>query len=181
MAGFPQDILNLNEFMPSDYGFIAWTFDPVNASGAGELSSPGTLALASVVLRSSATVSNIVAFVDAAGASLTANECFMGIYDYESWDLLAQTPDQSSAWTSTGSKTMPLSAPVVLAKGVYWIAMLANGTTAPQWARNPNNTGTLLSGYFRGASSGTGLTALPSSLNTIGITGQPYVMLAALT
>lgn len=158
-----------NVFLPADYGYIAWTQDPFFASGTFTVTL-GTIFLSKIVIRKSVTITNALIAVVTAGASLTANECLAGLYD-SSGNQLAVSVDQSTAWTSTGTKTMAFTTPYVAAPGIYYIALLSNGSTAPQIAAGPQPpTGPAAAigfgaGTARFLSGPTSQTALPSTIS----------------
>lgn len=134
MSGVSADLAHIHADpnpVPADFGWVAWTIDPRYA-GVGYTPAAGNIALSAFWLRKpAAAFSNITIQVSTAGATLTANECFCGIYDWTG-TLLGTTADQSGNWTSLGRKTMPLTSPYPNPQaGMYWAAFLANGTTIP--------------------------------------------------
>ncbi|MFF7949136.1 polysaccharide deacetylase family protein [Streptomyces griseorubiginosus] len=156
---------------PEDHGFLTWTFEPQMCASSGNLPTTGTLQLARVHVPVATTITNIVLFVQTAGATLTSGQNFAGLYT-SGGTLLSATADQSTAWTSTGTKTMALSAAQAVAAGDYYIGFYANGTTAPAFSRAAGafsiiNTG-LSNAASRWATGATGLTtALPASAGTL--------------
>jgi hypothetical protein len=131
--------------LPADHNYLGWS-NPVNqctaqsalsASGAA-----GTLVLLRVRRLPAASVTNVVTFIQTAGSGLTAGQCFGALYS-ASGTLIGQTADQSTAWASTGVKTMALaSGPFNVAAGDYYVGLWYNGTTAP----SPIRGGTGFSG-----------------------------------
>lgn len=139
VRGFISDVTKLipdgPTVQPSDHGLHAWTFDPANAAGSSTMTA-GTVYLAKVQLRRASYVTNLLATVGTAGATLTAGQCFAGLYN-SSGTLIAGSADQATNWQSIGTKTMALtSGPYSLAAGAYYIALLANGATPPQFIRS---------------------------------------------
>jgi hypothetical protein len=121
-----------------------------------------------VFLRATATITNIIASISTSGSGLTASENFAGLYD-SSGTLRGVTADMTATWGgAVGAKTMPLASPYVNAPpGVYYVAILSNGTTPPTFRASAPN-GTLANAGLSGASlrfctNGTG-TTLPGSL-----------------
>lgn len=123
----------VDTFTPADHALIGWNFDPAAATGSTALTA-GVLYLHRVILRKAATVTNLIAAVTTSGSTLTAGQNLAGLYDANG-NLLASTADQSSAWTSTGIKTMALTVAQALAAGTYYVGLLSNGTTPPTFAR----------------------------------------------
>lgn len=129
-------------FRPSDSGLKLASFDSVQATGSLILGG-GFLYLVKLPAPYTVTVANLLAAVVTAGASLTAGQNLAGIYDSDG-NLWAATADQSTAWTSLGTKVMALTAQsgrsLTLPGGpgvFYWAALLANGTTKPTFAATP--------------------------------------------
>lgn len=153
---------------PNDQGIISWSYDPAMASNSSILPSAGVLHLARLPIASSATVTNITIDIAAAGSGLTS----AGVALYQNGSLLGQTADQSSAWTSTNSKTMAISGgPVAVSAGYVYVGIWANGTTLPTITRaigrSNVNIGCSAANY-RFASSGSGVTTTaPSSLGAL--------------
>lgn len=154
---------------PSDASVLAWNFDLRFANGQSTATA-GTLFMARLEVLSAITATNLILAVQTAGSSLTASQNFAGLYN-SAGTRLAQTADQSGTWTSTDIKEMALTSPVALTAGTYYIGILANGTTPPQFVRTIDSSG-LTSFANRGTTvatarwsiDGTGLTALPASV-----------------
>lgn len=167
------------DWEPSDHGYLGWTFDPllVNSSVS---SITGRLVLTRVNLRSAQSISNVLLYYDTAGTTLTAGQCLAGVYN-SSGVLVAQTADQSTAWSTAGNfgliNAIPLTgAPFSVGPGFIWVATLAVGTTTPLFGKFNAKASSLPNGTSAGASPGlslansrmalhttTGLTALPAS------------------
>jgi hypothetical protein len=151
---------------PGDQAYAAWSFDPALPLGSS-LVPTGTLNLTRLAIRTARTLNSITVQSTAAGVTLTAGQNFAGLYD-STGARVALTADQSAVWNSTGTKIMNLTAPYAAAAGYYWVALLVNAVTAPQFQRGqsaaPNaiNAG-LATASSRYATSGAGLTALPAS------------------
>lgn len=124
-----------NRDLPSEQNLLAWTYNPdmaghVTAQSNGGVA--GRLTLVRLPIRSTITWSNIwigLAGVDA-GASLS--NCYLGVYDTNG-TLLGTTADISSSLMSGATaKALPLATPFTATPGMYFIAMLLNGT----WTTN---------------------------------------------
>lgn len=152
--------------LPSDIGYLAYSYDPLLADASvGPVA--GDIQLVRVVLRSPQTITNIVATVGTAGNTLTASQNFAGLYD-AAGTRVALTADQTTAWGTTGTKTMALTAPYVAAAGYYYVAFVSNGTAPPLFRSKTNLGGAFISGAsaansFRFATNGTG-TSLPATI-----------------
>jgi hypothetical protein len=113
--------------------FIAMNLDPA-LSGAATALTSGTVHMQRIDLVTAATISTIHQAAITAGSGLTAAQNFAGLYN-AAGTRLAVTADQSVAWTTTGEKNMALVAPVAVPAGTYYVALLSNGTTPPQFLR----------------------------------------------
>jgi hypothetical protein len=131
-------------------------------------------------------VTNIIIAVTTAGATLTANQCFAGLYN-SSGTLLSATANQATNWQTAQLQTMALtSVQTNLAAGSYYIAVVSNGTTQPTLARGSGLTATMLNvglttGVGRFLQGPTGQTVLPSSITLGSQTLGPVSFWAALS
>lgn len=147
-------------------GLLGWNFDPVSASANTQLNA-GKIYLLELAVPSALTITNLVAYLNNAGSGLSAGQNFAGLYN-AAGNQVGVTADLSGAWASGGNKAMPLTAPYAAAAGIYYVALLANGTTPPSLiAASPSgqaaNAG--LSGApWRFASKSGAATVLPASL-----------------
>lgn len=156
---------------PEDHGLITWTMDPAMCASGSILATAGTVNVARVHVPVAASVTSIDLFITAAGVTLTSGECFAGLYT-SAGALLYTTADQSTNWTSTGTKTMPLaSGPYTIAAGDYLIAWFANGSTLPTFLRGVSQSAAnlnLAAANARFVTAATGqTTAMPASLGTL--------------
>lgn len=159
------------EWQPDDQGFFGWTSDPILAGSTGSSLTAGTVFMNAVPVRKNVTLNTISVQIITAGATLTASQNFAGVYN-AAGTLVAVTADQSSNWTSTGYKAMNVTTPVALTPGIYYVALLANGTTPPQMARGNVVSGAwynanLSNATLRTSTGGTGLTGLTSLPSTV--------------
>lgn len=155
---------------PIDHGLAGWTFDPADVQGATILPTAGRLELARF-RASGPLITNILATVTVAGGTLTSGRNFAALYT-DAGALLAATADQTTAWGSTGVKTMALSAAQAVTPGAFYrVGVFSNGTTLPTFTRasvafnaaalNPGQSAPTL----RYSSADTGLTtAMPANL-----------------
>lgn len=166
-------ILTKTDFTPSDYGLAAWSYDPIAPSG--QLVVPaGTVNMIKVKVTQPATITTMGLGVSVVGAAYTAGQNFIGLYD-SNGTRLGQSTDQSTNWATSGWRRATLTAPVPVTPGFYYLSFLANFTsTAPQFIRGSNLTATptgelvnltLGPAVARVSTFGSGLTALPASIN----------------
>lgn len=119
---------------PVDHGAVAWTFDNTANSGSSTLTT-GTPFMGKVWVREPTTLSTLYVSSTTAGTALTVGQNFAGVYD-AAGVRLAITADQTTPWgTTTGLYTMPLTAPIAVTPGAYYLTLLSNGTTSPNLAR----------------------------------------------
>jgi hypothetical protein len=161
-------------WVPSDVGFLGWTYDPA-LTGQAITPTTGVIWLARLNVRTPITVTNIILVLKTAGVTLTANENFAGLYN-SSGTLVGGTADQSTAWTTNGTKTITLAGgPYAINPGVYFVAVVSNFTgSAPVFHALQNDNATitnigLAASAARAATNGTGtsLSTLTLSSNTV--------------
>src|SRR5690349_3000837 len=111
-----------------DSGLLGWSLDPATAIGSLQTSA-GVLHLIEVRLRAG-TVDTLYVRIGTAGATLTASQNFLALLD-STGARIGLTADQSTAWTTTGTKSAALTTPAAVTGGVYYVAILSNGTTQP--------------------------------------------------
>jgi hypothetical protein len=154
------------DWQPQDMNMKAWTQDPAGCGSTGSASTSGVMYLSRVILRSAATISNLYYTVATAGVTLTAGQNWCGLYN-STGTKLAEGPDQTTPMTSLGTKTVAIT-PQNLAAGSYYIALLTNGTTPPQFMRGNGASGSALNvgltvSTGRFLDYGTGQTTLPAT------------------
>jgi hypothetical protein len=121
--------------LPSDQGFLAWTYDPnmaghVTAQSNGGVA--GRVTLVRLILRKQILWSNIWIGLSGVDAAATLANNYLGVYDVNG-NLLGTTADISASLiVSPIAKAMPLVTPFTAPPGTYFIAMLLNGT----WTTN---------------------------------------------
>ncbi|MGW0578754.1 right-handed parallel beta-helix repeat-containing protein [Streptomyces sp. NPDC002920] len=172
---------------PARHGWAEWAYDPiVTGAGTGQATTTGTLYLLKVPARTGGTVSNIIATIGstAPAGTLTTAQNLAAIFD-DTGARIAITGDQTTAWATSGLKTMALTASVTLQAGRdYYIGILSVGSsgTAAVFIRSAGGVTTTPNGGQANAAqrfsvNGTSLTAIPSSLTLSSSSGsgaQPY-------
>jgi hypothetical protein len=170
-----------------DSKLLAWNF-PVEYCNAGYQPSGGVVFAAKILL--SATVSNVknvVVTVNTPGATLTAGQNLAALYNSGGTQIGATTADQSSNWTTVGMKTMQVSAGgVTVSPPFVVVALLANGTTAPAFARgyssNAVNGNLVATDVFKWSNSPAGgITSLPGSIPITTYVANPQAVWAGLS
>lgn len=165
---YPLSDVNDATFTPADHGLLAWTHDPATLRSASNATTSGTVYLMKVkIVNRSTVVSNIILGIEAAGATLTAGQNLVGLYN-SSGTRLAVSADQSANWTSTGLKTIALTTPQTLAVGSYYVAILSVGTTPPQFAMGAGGATSVNAGLSTGTArfltGPSAQTSLPASI-----------------
>ena len=125
-------------------------------------------------------ITNLHLYVTTASATLTSGQNFAAIYN-SSKNLLGTTADQSTAWVSTGLKTMAISGgPVTVPAGVFYIAFFTNATTRPAFLRTTSTVAVILNGIlsatnaaFASANSGR-TTSMPATLGAFTAVSAGY-------
>jgi hypothetical protein len=126
-AAAAQAAATSGQALPSDFGYLAWTFDPGYCNSAGGPPS-SFLSLVKFTLRAAATISTITSHVVTVPAgTLTAGENFAGIYD-SGGTLRGATADTTASWGTNGIKANALVTPYTAPAGTYYVAFLVNVT-----------------------------------------------------
>lgn len=157
---------------PEDQDLLAWSFDGAAVLGSTALATAGVINGARMFIPDDITVTNIVAAIATAGATLTANQCFAGIWDNAAGTGLRITGNMSTTWNSTGVKTMALASTLDIAGGTYVdVGFWFNGTTGPAFHRggalgavNAGTSGT--SSHIRFWTANTGVTTTQPTRGT---------------
>lgn len=164
-------LTNLDRAQPGalalDHDLLVWSYDPAVNMVATAITS-GTVSMSKLWVRQASTITNVCASIGTIGAALVAGQNFGALYD-STGTLLAATADQTANWGTTGFKEMALTAPVAVAAGAYFVAILSNAATTPAFARgsalassipNPKLTATTA----RYATGPAGQTSMPASI-----------------
>jgi hypothetical protein len=161
----PIKSVKVGDYSTADDNYLAQSILPEAARDNIALTS-GKIYVARIRIDERAFAQNIYAHVNVAGATLTAGQCLAGIYDQlgNQWDV---TSNQATAWASTGRKSMGGFGDNYK-PGIYYLALLAVGTTMPQFAgaiANPiaDGNGAVAPNRFMQASAA-GSTSLPATL-----------------
>ena len=156
---------------PSDNNLAGASGDSANGQGGLIWPTSGTLNFARVLVTSPL-VTNILFHFTVAGATLTAGQCFAGLYT-SAGVLIGTTADQAAAWVTGGLKTMALTvAQATTIDTFYYVAWYAVGTTMPTQTRLINSSSVitnvgLAAPNLRFGIADTGLTtALPDPMGT---------------
>jgi hypothetical protein len=123
---------------PAMQKLLAWTFDPIAASGTFGLTTAGTLYVVRLPVKESIKVSNILLFLTTKGATLTALENFIGLFAEGTRNLIANATaaETITKWEGTNNTllTIPLVTPAVVGPGNVLVGMYYKGTTKPTFA-----------------------------------------------
>jgi hypothetical protein len=183
------------QWIPGDVGWLAWAFDPVALVG-GFATVSATIYLIRVNMRQPTTVTNVVLFLQTAGATLTAASSFAGLYagqtagGFTAGQRIGVTADQTTPWATAGNNNTYMSmglsgGPFAVPAGFCWVAAASTGTTPPTWGRGQNfnnvaaNTNVGVSAA-RFATNGTGAT-LPSTITPASNTLLQQTLWAAVS
>ncbi|RLU85893.1 hypothetical protein CTZ27_26365 [Streptomyces griseocarneus] len=169
-------------WMPDDYGLRAWSYDlhAMSRTPGDMPSEAGRLYLAAVPLRTAATITRVAVHVmgyDKPNTGVTA--AYLGIYD-KNLARVATTANVASSLPETHNvggqmAVLPLSAPVSLAAGSYYVAIMIKGSgssvpflAATNWGASSTTSGARaadVTGVHRWLqTTSTVLTSLPTSL-----------------
>jgi len=150
---------------PRSNNAIAWTSDPT-AVGGGALVTNGVVYLSALYVPKSTTAVKLWWCTTTAGATPTAGQNFVGLYDASGNRLVTVGIDGRVTVANTLFGET-ISVPVVA--GVYYVAWVFNAATAPNVAHASSINATLLNfnltvSTARYATNGTGQTSLPATL-----------------
>jgi hypothetical protein len=166
---------------PLDHNLIGWTFDPIDQQ-AGTVVPTAGLAHVVRIRALSSVITNIHVHVTVAGSALTANQCYMAVYN-DAGALLGAGAITASlhstgtnGWGDTGAKVHPLVTPQAVTPGAWYkVLFWFNGTTGPTISRNTNAGSAMLNigltaGTARYATANSGLTTAGTVPANIGAT-----------
>lgn len=161
---------------PEDLSYAGWSFDPapLGTAAGTALTTAGVVYLVKIPVRMGKNVSTLRVHIVTAGGTLTAGQCFAGLYS-ASGSKICATADQATAWAGTGNLDMTLSSgPFLIQPPFVWAAFLFNGTTGPAFLRGNTTSFNVANGntsaaYTRFGSILTGQTALPGSITPASI------------
>ena len=154
----------------SQLGLQGENFPPYLAGqGGAAFATAGKLYMVQIPLfGTSITVTNLRYTINAAGGTLTAGQCFIGLLDNVG-NQIGWSADQAAAWASTGAITTALvGGPFTGNWPFVYVAAYFNGTTGPGFARGYQGTGAPTSVIL--GSSGANM---PTCTNGAGFTTTP--------
>lgn len=162
-----------SNWLASDHGLAAWSYDPAASQGGTVLPTAGLVFSVRMRILGVTQINNILMHLTAGGTSLTAGQCFAAVFNDAGTTLIASTADQATNWATGGPKTMPLVGAPIAASPYTWVRVVFwfNGTTGPTVTRGSNinaaaaNLG-MASGY-RFATSNAGTTTSLTSIGTL--------------
>lgn len=157
----------------ADQGLMGWSYDPAGVQANSTGYTAGVLQLIRVVPDSGGTVASVVISVATAGVNLTNS--FAGLYN-ASGTRLSGSATQSTAWQSSGVKTVALTTPQVVSAGTtYYVGVLVGSADTVPALHLAVFSGAAMAGEaaapYRWMTSGSSLTALPASV-TLGSASQ---------
>jgi hypothetical protein len=172
--GYDSDVVASTPQATDQGALLAWTFDPANVAN-GVQTSAGVLYTAKVTLRSAATISKLWVIVTTAGATLTADQNFLALYN-SAGTRVGVTASQHTAFASAQILGADLTTPYAASAGAYYVGILSNGSTQPTFlsgtvlnksSSSVGNAGMAAADGYRYGFTGSSQTATPSSI-TVG-------------
>lgn len=155
---------------PNDLGMDVWTHDPLHvvvSTGTGLVS--GTVRMVRLPrLAQAETISSVWVHCGIAGVTLTAGQCFLGLYNLAGTRLAVSASIEAS-FLATGVKQIALTVPYAASLGDdLLVAALFNGTTPPGLSASTTFSGVvnanLSTANARVADGPTAQTSLPASI-----------------
>lgn len=164
----------------ASHGYTAWTQDPATVTSSTVITA-GLVYLCKMYLPATTIIDTVTFHVFTAGVTLANTFC--ALFN-ASGTRLGVTADRSTDFQSTGTKAMPLTtSPTVPAGYVYAALLVGSAGTAPAVSRSAFssiiNTG-LSAPNYRWCTSGTGLTAIPSTVDLTAATLSTLGLWAAI-
>jgi len=159
-------------------GYVAHTYRQILAQGT-QANGAGQFVAAAVPIPPDSTITNIHCWIVTAGTG--SSNTYAGIYNL-SGTKLAETGNESTAFNSTGLKTLALTSPYSIStKGLYYVGWTHDATvTRAAWAGNEDDRAVVAgpAGVFPTINHGSGLTSLPASLTPTAATNSTSVWVA---
>lgn len=183
-------------WQPRLNGLLIANMEPVIAHASALIGTTLVPYLVRVFVPETMSFANLLMGVGSAGATLTAGSNEAGVYS-SAGVLIGRTASQATAWTTTGLKTMALTAEpsqsltVTGGPGVFvWLAAVASGGTRPGFSRLTSgdsytaNAGLAAAdGYARGSlaavTAGNGLPASFAPATALNASSVNYWMAAS--
>lgn len=171
-VGGQGDYNGAGVWTPDMQGLLAANGDPLFASQGGITFGGGTITATMVVLQKTSTISNVHSTPRSpAGSGITT--ALFGVYDING-NLLGTTADQATGVTAATDLKAALVTPITgLTAGtrLFVCLLMAASTTSPTFrtiALGAVNHNLVATSPFRAFTSGSGLTALPSTITLSG-------------
>lgn len=169
MPLYPSSIVRTGVPTPAAQGLSAWAFDPAAMNSSSTLTA-GTIYLIKLQNPPPDTVTKVYWSVATAGATATAGQNWVGLYD-SAGTRLQQTGVDADAGSGTGLKTTTITGQLLVPGSFYWAAFLFNASTIPTLARQATGTSGVVAANagttaatMRFATAGTSQTTLPASI-----------------
>lgn len=159
---------------PANHGYKEWNWDPNVINTTSQLMTTGTVYFLAFNCQANETIGTVATYQGVAGVSLTAGQNLIGFYTLSGGVATLQSSvDMTTPWgtgaNSGGAVAGALGAAQTVTSGqTVLIGLLANGTTAPSFARaansgGPANVGLSKTSPYRASTyTSTGQTALPT-------------------
>lgn len=182
MSGGQLGAVRPSEWMPEDHNFAAWTYDP-QLTGGTSAQLAGDVVLSGMLLRRSRALSTLYWVNAVAGATPTAGQNFVGLFD-SSGNLLQSVNIDAQVTATAGTLIAQAITSTVCAAGRYYVGLLFNATTIPGLLKGSgafaatNNVG-LSVPSLRTMKVATAATALPSPAVLAGATNDKGFWAAA--
>ncbi len=161
------DVPDMSPATPSDHGLLAWTYDPICATNTYLLPTAGLAQVVRVYIRKATTISNIWCYIAGSGGVGLSNS-YVALY--QNGTRLTQSTDQSTAWQSSGTKTIAITPQTVTAGNVevvFWVGAWGTAPTFGRAAGISSISAGLSAANSRFATADSGLTTTaPASLGT---------------
>jgi len=157
---------------PSQQNLIAANMDPATAVSTLSITA-GTVYYFAIWVPQATTITNILYNISTGGGT-TAN-CYVGLYSAAGTQL-GVSANLGAAWGTTGAYTTPLSSPLAVSAGLYFVGLVAGTATSLALrgiaTNSVLNTGATftsgtLAGGGRAMTTTTGQTTLPASVSTL--------------
>ncbi len=142
----------------------------------------GVVYVFKIPVPSPITITNVLAYVNTGGSTLTTAQNFSAVFN-SAGTRLGLSADQTTPWATSGVKTMALTVDggqsLTVGGAGQWVyaALLSNGTTPPVFAGPVStiaaaayNMGLVAADGFRCGSILTGQTTMPSSITIASVT-----------
>jgi hypothetical protein len=151
-------------FIPSDHGYQAWAYDPIQATSSTAMGTAGIIHLIKVKVVTAATITGVAFRITSGGASVANG--FVALYD-TSGNRLAVSAAITTNWQSAGNKTNAFTGTYAAAAGTYYVAILQGSGTMPTLTRGSTSSSLnegLAAASYRFATYSSGLSAMPATI-----------------